>query len=1035
MVTTINVSNLTELNTAISDAVALSATDTVDIILANGTYGASPFTGETDAAVSVLSRAYVNRVTIKASTPLGATIPSMRVGSSQNVTVRDINMQADWWTEANKPGAIFQYDGNCDGLIVEYCKIRQGYGPSHLDYDVTAEYAEYRAPVNTIAGSTYALRCLNGVSTGDITIRYNTISDVSQAIKPSWDGPNTKSLLIYGNDVRRVYQDPCAIGLGRAYTGKVEVYGNIFWDSFAQPQDSGNPHGDAGQSFWASTGEFATEPNTHQYYYRNIVGQQPNCRGQVQRLLFSGFNKNNALSSRGNYVFENMLLSRMSSVTMQTNVEDGYTYRNTALCYNPSKNTPVGNENNVSPYAPGINPQSSAYAASISVSSSSLNRQTRHFISKNLSEEYSITPLWDQRGGNISTGKASPSALTVYDTYITGPVGGDWNTLTTPEALFNAFTTKVAYAGNGAADAGTDFATWLSGTPDWAAMPFYVGFPNALGQVASSTVESTISRIRGGKAQSRTFTVNIGEHRLLNDFAGTSVAQTWTTSPIVGTVGQYYQVRHTASATPSTTVTQQVSISGETGTFNFASTTQSAVFYPHVNVDSTDDTWLRGNAVGAVCPDGEKGTIMYEFVAATTGTQKTLFGNITGSRGALVDISAAAAIRLFLRNSATTSIFTFDATTLTVTAGKKYRLIASWDSTKAVSADAARIVLVNLTDNTQLARACTAHTVNGQVNYAYGSSSFKINPGLQDGTIGAAFFHNDFIDLTNSANVNKFGADQIGDNGENIFGVTPILFAVGKAADWNDAGGINRGTGSASPSAWTKMVPQGATSVTDADSNTWPPTAAATALFLTGPSSGLAGVASTNFTVNDNGTAVAGVVTPNDGGVGGVFSPASIDMIASPLPQTFTYTPPSAYFGLVDINLTNTGGLVNPASINYESLEQLATTVTLGAPSSGTTGSPMNIVAGVDGRLTAAQAITLTAPVAGTWVPSNIVNVDDDNRQGFVQFTPSAAGSGNFTATATGLTDATPVAATITDPSPSVTPRNSALGLSFGLRL
>lgn len=231
------------------------------------------------------------------------------------------------------------------------------------------------------------------------------------------------------------------------------------------------------------------------------------------------------------------------------------------------------------------------------------------------------------------------------------------------------------------------------------------------------------------------------------------------------------------------------------------------------------------------------------------------------------------------------------------------------------------------------------------------------------------------------------------------------------------------------------MVPQGATSVTDADSNTWPPTAAATALFLTGPSSGLAGVASTNFTVNDNGTAVAGVVTPNDGGVGGVFSPASIDMIASPLPQTFTYTPPSAYFGLVDINLTNTGGLVNPASINYESLEQLATTVTLGAPSSGTTGSPMNIVAGVDGRLTAAQAITLTAPVAGTWVPSNIVNVDDDNRQGFVQFTPSAAGSGNFTATATGLTDATPVAATITDPSPSVTPRNSALGLSFGLRL
>jgi hypothetical protein len=91
----------------------------------------------------------------------------------------------------------------------------------------------------------------------------------------------------------------------------------------------------------------------------------------------------------------------------------------------------------------------------------------------------------------------------------------------------------------------------------------------------------------------------------------------------------------------------------------------------------------------------------------------------------------------------------------------------------------------------------------------------------------------------------------------------------------------------------------------------------ASALTMTGPTSGSVGAASAAFTValspvgsNLSGTAVA---TPSDGGAGGTFNPTSLNLTQGSPSGTFTYTPSSS--GNKTISLTNNASLSNPTSI------------------------------------------------------------------------------------------------------------------------
>ncbi len=91
---------------------------------------------------------------------------------------------------------------------------------------------------------------------------------------------------------------------------------------------------------------------------------------------------------------------------------------------------------------------------------------------------------------------------------------------------------------------------------------------------------------------------------------------------------------------------------------------------------------------------------------------------------------------------------------------------------------------------------------------------------------------------------------------------------------------------------------------------------AATAVTLSGPSSGTVGVASTNFTVGANGSITGTVtVTPSDSGAGGTFTPAAVNISSGTPTATFTYTAASA--ATHSISVTNNGGLSNPSPISY----------------------------------------------------------------------------------------------------------------------
>jgi len=92
----------------------------------------------------------------------------------------------------------------------------------------------------------------------------------------------------------------------------------------------------------------------------------------------------------------------------------------------------------------------------------------------------------------------------------------------------------------------------------------------------------------------------------------------------------------------------------------------------------------------------------------------------------------------------------------------------------------------------------------------------------------------------------------------------------------------------------------------------------ATAITMSGPSSGYAGAPSTSFTIGANGTITGTVVvTPSDSGAGGVFTPTTVSISNSTPTQTFTYTPAVLRNTAVTISETNNGGLANASNITY----------------------------------------------------------------------------------------------------------------------
>jgi hypothetical protein len=189
----------------------------------------------------------------------------------------------------------------------------------------------------------------------------------------------------------------------------------------------------------------------------------------------------------------------------------------------------------------------------------------------------------------------------------------------------------------------------------------------------------------------------------------------------------------------------------------------------------------------------------------------------------------------------------------------------------------------------------------------------------------------------------------------------------------------------------------------------------ATAVTLSGPSSGTVGVASTNFTVGANGGITGTVtVTPSDGGAGGTFSPTSVAISSGTPTATFTYTPSTT--GARSISVTNDGGLTNPTPITYTATASGATAVTLSGPSSGTVGvASTNFTVGANGAITGTVTVTPSdGGAGGTFSPTSVA-ISSGTPTATFTYTPSTTGARSISVTNNGgLTNPSPITYTAT---------------------
>lgn len=169
------------------------------------------------------------------------------------------------------------------------------------------------------------------------------------------------------------------------------------------------------------------------------------------------------------------------------------------------------------------------------------------------------------------------------------------------------------------------------------------------------------------------------------------------------------------------------------------------------------------------------------------------------------------------------------------------------------------------------------------------------------------------------------------------------------------------------------------------------PVTGATLFGISGPSSGVVGSATSNFTLTPDGTVTSATVTPTDGGGGGTFSPSSLTWTAEDTAKTFTYTPGSTGTKTISASFSGSPTTLSPSSLSV-TVTSPATSFSFTGPSSAISGvASSNFTVTPNGTVGSAT-VTPSDGAGGTFSPSSLSWTTSSAAKTFT-YTPATSGT------------------------------------------
>lgn len=621
-----------------------------------------------------------------------------------------------------------------------------------------------------------------------------TITDLRDGIKFGVGAPGF--IDIQWCNFSRIYQDMISIfvpsGSSAAGYTITDNYGTL---PLCRSGDPFDPHGDFIQFF---TGPSINSNWPNVTIERNIF-VNGNSRGSMQGIFMEsndGSRRYNNLRIVGNFILSKMMTNQLAL----PNTDGAYVYRNTFVRMVPD------------------DPDNALYTSMARFNSLTTGIGNT-YIAKNFAETYSFSGVYTENG-NVSI---TPNSNADYNAKFLSPptfAGGVGSWPDTKAEALAAFAPEAGFVGVGAG--GSDgYLDYTNGTTNLTMEPPYVALPDIINQVPSSNVSSSWVQILGGPSTG-SISITGGTYQFADDAAGTNATVATAVSGTY-TRGKFIRVNLTNSPSGLTQTLASVTLTGAGAaggfTYSFRSSTYSTFARPVIALESSvPDLFRVSGASTMAAADGYTGTIVLWGVKCNgiPTSQTRIFDVSSGSATVLIALETTTGkLRVSLRGpTATTIVQVFSLGNICDNVARDFFI--SFDTSDTAVGTGLHFY-VNETRTTSGHSWVASPSLIG---YTRSMTSYQFGPtaAAQNNYEIAGLYINTTqrVDFTNSANRLAFTLDPLamGLDGSLPTGQQPAYFFVGRAADYNVVGGINRGSRN-------KFVKFGSAAAADVSGSAW----------------------------------------------------------------------------------------------------------------------------------------------------------------------------------------------------------------------